>query len=102
MERNALIGTIVLEVVKVKVYTFKCQSLKNDHKIRKYIYIYILQSKKKYLGFFELNPGRSSAERFGNDDDKCDLVWHWSQCAMVWRVMFMTCHGVLSFIAYPL
>lgn len=65
MERNPLIGTIELEVEKVKVHTFKCQSFKNDHKI-------------------------------------CDLVWHWSWCAMVWRVMFMTCHGAPSFIAYPL
>ena len=27
MERNALIGTIALEVEKVKIHTFKCQSL---------------------------------------------------------------------------
>ncbi len=36
-------------------------------------YIYILQSNKKYLSFFELHPGRSSARRFGKDDNKARL-----------------------------
>jgi hypothetical protein len=36
-------------------------------------YIYILRSNRKYLSFFELRPGRSSARHFGKDDNKAGL-----------------------------
>jgi len=36
-------------------------------------YIYILRSNRKYLSFFELRPGKSSARRFDKDDNKARL-----------------------------
>lgn len=41
--------------------------------------IYIFrEAEEKYLGFFEPNPGRSNAQRFGNDNDKAGprpIIW---------------------------
>jgi hypothetical protein len=36
-------------------------------------YIYIFAKPKKYLGCFEQNFGRSSAQRFDKDDNKTEL-----------------------------